>query len=253
MILKGRGVSGGVTDNYAKKVKERISFLGDVDPSTGRLYIDDSDISDAILVFPGGRGSTVGSYVIYQLKKSGHAPSAIINQRTETIVATGAIISDIPLVDNIDISLITTGDHIVVDGDKGTVEMMDVKSNPVVTVFLRKNGKILLVKRGEDVGSYRGKWSAISGYLEDNSPVEQAHREVLEETGLTAELLAQGQPLSVRYADVIWEINPFLFEVESDNEVELNWENTEYRWVSPEKIKELDTVPKLWDAYISTE
>ncbi len=253
MILKGRSVSGGNADGYAKKVEKHISFLGDVEPSTGKLKFDDTDISDSILVFPGGRGSTVGSYVIYQLKKSGHAPSAIINRRTETIVATGAIISDLPLVDNIDISLITSGDHLVVDGDKGTVEIIDVKSDPVVTVFLQKKGKILLVKRGEDVGSYRGKWSAISGYIEGKTPLEQAHQEVLEETGLTGSLISYGKPISVRYADVVWEINPVLFEVESEDEVELNWENIEYRWVSPDKIKEMDTVPKLWDAYKSTE
>ncbi len=252
MILEGRGVSGGTAEGNVLKVRKRISFLGDVDPATGRLHQEGSDISDCILVFPGGRGSTVGSYVIYQLKKNGHAPSAIVNKRTETIVAVGAIISDIPLVDDVDIELIENGDRLFINGEKGTVELLEVERRSVVTAFLRKNGKILLVKRGDDVGSYQGKWSAISGYLEEDDLLEQVHKEILEETGLTGTLAEQSQPLFVRYAGVILEINPFLLDLKWDKDVELNWENTDYRWVHPEKIKEMDTVPRLWDAYTST-
>ncbi len=250
MILKGRGVSGGTARGKALKVEKRISFLGDVDPSTGILHHDGSDISDTVLVFPGGRGSTVGSYVIYQLKKNGHAPSAIVNKQTETIVAVGAIISDIPLVDKVDIELIESGDSIILNGDEGTVELLDIELRHVVTAFLRKDDKLLMVKRGEAVGSYRGKWSAISGYLEGDDPLEQARNEIIEETGMTSTFVSKGVSLFVRDSDVVWEISPFLFEVKGD--VELNWENTDYRWVKPEKIKEMDTVPGLWDAYKNT-
>ena len=53
------------------------------------------------------------------LKANGKAPAAIINQRTETIVATGAILAKIPLVDKVDIGLIETGNLVTVDGDNG--------------------------------------------------------------------------------------------------------------------------------------
>ena len=253
MILEGRKVSGGKAEGYALGIKDRISFLGDVDPSTGKLNKDGSKITDKILVFPGGRGSTVGSYVIYQLKKNGTGPLAMVNQLSETIVATGAIISDIPLVDGIDIDIISSGDQLIVDGDKGTIEIKNVKSKPVVTVFLRKNNEILMLKRSEEVGSYRGKWSAVSGYLEDAEPSKQAHTELLEETGLRGKLVNQGGLIRVRYADVIWEIHPFLMDLDSDKDIELNWENTEYMWIPPEKIKELNTVPKLWEVYKTIE
>ncbi len=84
-------------------------------------------IKGKVLVFPGGKGSTVGSYSIYQLKKNNAAPLAMINIRTEPIVAVGAIISDIPLVDNVEenpVSLIKNGDKVLVDAILGSVEIL---------------------------------------------------------------------------------------------------------------------------------
>lgn len=80
-----------------------------------------------VLVFPSGKGSTVGSYVMYQLKKNGTAPAAIINRSAEPIVAVGAIISDIPMLDSTKpdaIDTIRTGDFIRVDGTRGTVDIL---------------------------------------------------------------------------------------------------------------------------------
>jgi hypothetical protein len=74
-------------------------------------------------VFPHGKGSTVGSYVIYGLKKNGVAPAAIVNKETETIVATGVILAGIPCVDGIDIERIKSGDILVVDADNAIVEV----------------------------------------------------------------------------------------------------------------------------------
>jgi predicted aconitase with swiveling domain len=77
-----------------------------------------------VLVFPCGKGSTVGSYVIYGLKKNGVAPKAIINKETETIVATGVILAGIPCVDHIDIDQIHDGDTVSIDAEKGTVDIV---------------------------------------------------------------------------------------------------------------------------------
>jgi uncharacterized protein len=68
-----------------------------------------------VLVFPTGKGSTVGSYTILRLGRGGQGPAAMINAESEAIVAVGAIIADIPMVDRIDISLIRDGDWVVVD------------------------------------------------------------------------------------------------------------------------------------------
>lgn len=74
-----------------------------------------------MLVFPRGKGSTVGSYVLYGLAQRDTAPAAIVNAETETIVATGAILGDIPAVDGIDLESLETGERVTVDGDAGTV------------------------------------------------------------------------------------------------------------------------------------
>ena len=75
-----------------------------------------------ILVFPNGKGSTVGSYTLYRMKKNAMAPAAIINKECETVVAVGAIISEIPCIDEIDISKIETGDAVRLENDTVKIE-----------------------------------------------------------------------------------------------------------------------------------
>jgi len=99
-----------------------ISFYGGVDPETSEILekgheLQGKRIKGKILVFPTGKGSTVGSYTLYRLKKGGVAPAGIINSECETVVAVGAIISEIPCVDKIDISKIETGDNVRIEND----------------------------------------------------------------------------------------------------------------------------------------
>ena len=103
-----------------------ISFLGGVDPQTGEITERDHDlrgknVGGKVLCFPHGHGSTVGSYVIYSLAKEGLGPRAIVNKRADPVVVVGAIIANIPMVDQVDIFLINNGDEVEVDGEKGTV------------------------------------------------------------------------------------------------------------------------------------
>jgi len=125
-VLKGRKITKGRVKGVALVSQKPLSFLGGIDPKTGIVKDAESDIKgesvkDKILVFPRGKGSTVGSYVIYQLKKNNVAPKAIVVEDAETIVATGAIIAEIPMVDKIDIKKIKSGQVIEVDADKGEV------------------------------------------------------------------------------------------------------------------------------------
>jgi len=128
MKLKGRKISGGKARGIALVSRKSLSFLGGVDPEIGVIKDTESDIKGEsirgkILVFPRGKGSTVGSYVIYQLKKNGVAPAAIVVEEAETIVATGAIIAGIPMVDKVDIGKIKTGQFVEVDADKGEINV----------------------------------------------------------------------------------------------------------------------------------
>ncbi len=129
--IKGRVISKGIASGVALFSDAPLSFLGGVDPTTGEIVdprheLFGSSLAGRVLVFPTGKGSTVGSYVIYQLKKKGVAPAAIINEVSETIIAVGAIISDIPLIDKlaIDVStVIQTGSNVLVNCFEGFVEV----------------------------------------------------------------------------------------------------------------------------------
>jgi len=105
-----------------------ISFYGGIDPETGQVVekghaLEGQSIGGKVLVFPTGKGSTVGSYTLYRLKKAGKAPAAIVNVESETITAVGCIISGIPCIDHIPIDQITTGMKVRVDAQAGTVEI----------------------------------------------------------------------------------------------------------------------------------
>jgi predicted aconitase with swiveling domain len=126
MELKGRIISKGKAQEEALVTSQPISFYGGVDPNTGEIIekgheLQGKSVKGKILVFPNGKGSTVGSYTLYRMKKNGVAPAGMINRECETVVAVGAIISEIPCVDKIDISQIKTGDLIRIDGDVVTI------------------------------------------------------------------------------------------------------------------------------------
>jgi len=123
LILKGRIIFNGDAEGEALVTSNPISFYGGVDPETGRVIdkgheLRGKSVAGKVLVFPYGKGSTVGSYVLYRLAKNNLAPAAIINERCETIVAVGAIISGIPCVDMIHIEKIRSGEPVRVKGAK---------------------------------------------------------------------------------------------------------------------------------------
>ncbi|MFB0545885.1 MAG: DUF126 domain-containing protein [Anaerolineae bacterium] len=122
MKLKGRAIKAGKAWGPALVSPEPIGFLGGVDPETGLIVerghpLEGEAVAGRILVFPTGKGSTVGSYVLYRLARNGLAPAGIINARSEAIVAVGAIIAGIPMVDGIDIGRIRNGEPVAIDGE----------------------------------------------------------------------------------------------------------------------------------------
>ena len=124
-----------------------------------------------------------------------------------------------------------------------------MEQRAVVTAFLRHEGKILLLRRSDKVGTYRGKWSGISGYLEAR-PLTQALTEINEETGISQDdvtLVARGAVLHIpdRERGIEWEVHPFLFDVAAPSRIRLDWENTELRWIRPDEIDRYPTVPAL--------
>lgn len=131
MEIIGRVISKGRAKGEVLLSKEPLSFLGNVDPKTGVVIekghpLEGKSIAGKVLVFPRGKGSTVGSYVILEMKQNGVAPCAIINLEAETIIAVGAIISEIPMLDKLDadvFSILKDGEIVEVDAEKGVLRV----------------------------------------------------------------------------------------------------------------------------------
>jgi predicted aconitase with swiveling domain len=124
--LLGRVIKAGTAEGIALVSAQPVGFLGGVDPETGAVIesghpLEGETVAGRVLVFPTGKGSTVGSYTLYRMSKAGTAPAAIVNAESEAIVAVGAIISDIPMLDQVEIGHLRTGDWVRVDNGRLTV------------------------------------------------------------------------------------------------------------------------------------
>jgi len=129
MILAGRKICSGAAQGEALVSQAAISFFGGVDAESGVVTerghpLEGQSVAGKVLVFPTGKGSTVGSYTLYRLKHAGLSPAAIVNAECEPIVAVGCIIAEIPCVDHISIEHIPPGAWLRVDGEQGTVEIV---------------------------------------------------------------------------------------------------------------------------------
>ncbi len=132
MQLRGRVIVEGHCKARALVSKKPLSFLGGVNPANGEIIEKNHDlfgkcIKDKILCFPHGHGSTVGSYVLYSLSKRQLAPKAILNQTADPVIVVGAIIANVPMLDQVDINQIKTGDTVEIDTDKGIVNILENK------------------------------------------------------------------------------------------------------------------------------
>jgi 8-oxo-dGTP diphosphatase len=157
-------------------------------------------------------------------------------------------VPSVPMVGGLYPDLFREGEAIEVDGDRGRVGVPAADAIEVVTAFLvRADTKVLLLRRSERVGSFRGRWAAVSGFLEDPTPEGQALREVREETGLAApEVVVErtGGLVYARDGPRIYVVHPFLLRARRA-EIRLDWEHTESEWVDPSEIGRRPTVPNL--------
>ena len=126
-----------------------------------------------------------------------------------------------------------------------------MRSTRIVTSFIKYNDQILILKRSEKVRSMKGLWSGVSGIIENNeNPIDRAKIEIFEEVGIKEKEIRLIKKLekmkiqSQQYKNHEWEIFPFLFETNNEN-VELNWENSESKWILPKELKNYQTVPSL--------
>ena len=126
-----------------------------------------------------------------------------------------------------------------------------MRSTKIVTSFIKDNEKLLILKRSDKVKSMKGLWAGISGIIEKNEePLKRAKIEILEEAGIIEDKITLVRSVkemrinSPQYENHEWEIFPFLFEAKNPI-IKLNWENSEFKWINKEELKNYDTVPSL--------
>ncbi len=126
-----------------------------------------------------------------------------------------------------------------------------MRKTRIVTSFLKHNNKILILKRSQKVKSMKELWAGISGIIENNElPINRAKIEIFEEVGIKQEyikLIKSSNEITVespQYANHQWIIFPFFFKTDI-NDIKLNWENSEFRWIDIQELKEFNTVPSL--------
>ncbi|TFB09118.1 NUDIX domain-containing protein [Candidatus Atribacteria bacterium MT.SAG.1] len=133
----------------------------------------------------------------------------------------------------------------------GRIDYSNSNIAPVITVFVEYKGKILLLKRSDEVKVYQGKWNAVAGYLDELKPVhEKALEEIQEELGINENnilWLRIGEPYEFTDAEVSksWIVHPILVELIKKPNIKMNWEHTKYKWIEPEELKQFDTVFNL--------
>ncbi len=126
-----------------------------------------------------------------------------------------------------------------------------MRSTKIVTSFIQNDQKLLILKRSDKVRTMKGLWAGISGIIEKNEvPLTRAKIEIYEETGISEDkirLIKNAEKLRVdspQYENHEWEIFPFLFEAKNPH-IKLNWENSEYTWITADELKNYNTVPSL--------
>jgi 8-oxo-dGTP pyrophosphatase MutT (NUDIX family) len=124
----------------------------------------------------------------------------------------------------------------------------------VATSVISYNGKILVLRRSQKVGTYKGDWACVSGYIEEEeTPIQTAYKELSEEVGLRqedVELVTEGEVVHARDGEILWVIHPFHFRAKT-NIIKIDWEHVEYKWIFAEELDDLPTVPKLKETIMS--
>jgi ADP-ribose pyrophosphatase YjhB (NUDIX family) len=133
----------------------------------------------------------------------------------------------------------------------GRINYSNSDAAPVITVFVKYDDKILLMKRSDKVSTYRGKWNPVAGYLDESKPIrEKVLEEMREEIGVkenSIESIRIGKSYELTDTEInkTWITFPVLVELKNKPDIKLDWEHTEYRWIKPEELKNFDTIPKL--------
>jgi predicted aconitase with swiveling domain len=251
--IKGRGMAKGKVTGTVIKSQLPLSLVDDINLEnseiiTEKVKIYDTPIKDRVLVLPFHKKVDDYPNTLSKLKERNLNPVALLAESLDRSIIEDANQSEIPVVDRIDTSLFETGDDVDVNGISGAVNLKNVSLKKITTSIIISKRKILILKRSDGVGTYKGRWACVSGYIEKGEvPDETALREVSEELDLgrdDIEFVRKGEVLYARDEALLWVIHPFLFEAKKPD-IKLDWEHVDHKWIIPEDVKNYITVPKL--------
>ena len=129
IVLAGITIVEGYAEGEALVTNQPLSFMGSINSKTGQIIeqgheLEGQYMTGKIFVFPFSKGSTGGSYMLYDVVKNKKGPVGIINADAEPICVIGAIVAELPMVDGIEITQIKNGDNIKLDATHGRVEII---------------------------------------------------------------------------------------------------------------------------------
>jgi len=133
----------------------------------------------------------------------------------------------------------------------GRIDYTHSETSLVLTVFIKYKDKILLLKRSDKVGTYKGKWNTVTGYIDEPKPlIKKIIEEINEELGITKDNILSysiGEPFEFEDPKVkkTWIVHPAKVELKNDPDIKLDWEHSEFKWIKPGEIKKFNIVPKL--------
>ena len=132
--------------------------------------------------------------------------------------------------------------------EDGRVDYTNSEEAPVITVFVKYKNEILLLKRSNKVGTYKGKWNTIAGYLDEIKPIKEKVLEELREEICVHEEKIKSIKIKEPYRLLdknlgkTWIIHPVIVELKEKPEIKLDWEHTEYKWIHPKELYNYDTI-----------
>jgi len=133
----------------------------------------------------------------------------------------------------------------------GRINYTNSNKAAVLTCFLKYKDKILLLKRSQKVGDYKGKWHGIGGYYDELKPLEEiVKKEIKEELGIGSKnirsfKIAKTYRFKDKKINKTWFVHPVLIELKNKPKIKLDWEHQKYQWIKPEELKKFDFVPNL--------
>jgi isopentenyldiphosphate isomerase len=135
--------------------------------------------------------------------------------------------------------------------EDGRIDYSNSDTAPVITIFIKYEDKILLLKRSDKVLTYKGKWNTVAGYIDELKSIqEKIKEEVREELGIeennfSSIFIGESYEFKDEKINKTWIVFPVLVELKNEPEIKLDWEHTEYKWVKPEEIESFDIVSNL--------